>query len=133
MRAEQQLKKADLRYKVTPLNNFSLLIETKDKRDQEVFVTSSTEKYRDMEVREVWSKAMTTPGDVPADIAVRLLSATPKMGGWHIEKMEKGGYLIYFVAHIAADCPAKTLEDTIFFVANVADEMENILTKKDDF
>lgn len=132
-RVEQQLKKAEIKYKVTPLNNFSILVGTEDPRDQEVFITSETEKYRDLEVREVWSKAMTTKAEVPTDIALRLLSDNSKMGGWRIEKLEEGGFLIYFAAHIPADCTPKMLEDVILFVGNVADKMEKTLTNKDDF
>ncbi|UNK49970.1 hypothetical protein MNR01_02715 [Lysobacter sp. S4-A87] len=120
------------RYEVDEDGDYKLTFEVDDKRSQLAYVLSSTEKFGNLEVREIWSPAYRSgDGPFPVDVANRLLedSQTSKLGGW-----VKQGSMAVFVVKIPADAAAGELDDALDFVLRSADQMEAALTQgKDEF
>jgi len=131
VRVQRALDALKLTYEVTAEGNFGLISTTIGKRTQVVVIDSATEKFRDLEIREVWSPAMTIRGQVPASTANRLLQDKNKFGSWNVN-WDGTSSKIYFAAHLSVDADAETLSTIISFVSSVADQMELELTGKDD-
>ncbi|MGO4220366.1 hypothetical protein AB4Y64_00660 [Lysobacter sp. TAF61] len=120
------------RYEVDEDGDYKLTFDMDDKRSQLVYVLSGTEKFGNLEVRELWSPAYrASDGQFPVDVANRLLesSQSSKLGAW-----VKQGDMALFVVKIPANAGADELDDALDFALRSADEMEATLTQgKDEF
>jgi len=128
----RHLDSLEYRYEVDEDGDYKLTFEVDDKRSQLAYVLSATEKFGNLQVREIWSPAYRAPtAQFPADVANRLLqdSQSSKLGGW-----VKQGDMAVFVVKIAANAAAGELDDALDFVLRSADQMEAALTQgKDEF
>ena len=133
-RVENALIQIGIAYTVMPTGSFSVTYNYTDvRRRQECYISSVVERYGNLEVREVWSRARRERGALPAGVANRLLRVTNKFGGWRIADADDGsGVVVYYSAQVAADADAATLKTVTGLVAVVADEMEAELTGADD-
>ena len=126
-----QLEALDYKYEIDEDGDFKLVFEIGDEgRSQIVYVLSQVENYGELEVREIWSPAYTSPTEqFPAMIANRLLEASnqAKLGGW-----VKQGKNAVFVIKIPADASKEVLDDATTAAMELADEMENELTPGQD-
>lgn len=120
------------RYEVDEDGDYKLTFEVDDKRSQLAYVLSATEKFGNLQVREIWSPAYrSAEPQFPVDVANRLLedSQSSKLGAW-----VKQGDMAVFVVKLAADASADELDDALDFVLRSADQMEAALTQgKDEF
>jgi hypothetical protein len=114
--------------------DFRLTFTLADGRTQHVWVASKTAKISKLEFRDVWSVAYRGQGQLPANLATRLLTENVRMvmGAWQVNQ-SKDEYLLVFSYPIAADADAETLQEVIEAVTLSADRMEKELTGKDDF
>lgn len=126
-----QLDALDYKYEIDEDGDFKLVFEIGDEgRSQIVYVLSQVENYGELQVREIWSPAYTSPTEqFPAVIANRLLEASnrAKLGGW-----VKQGKNAVFVVKIPADASKEVLDDATTAAMDLADEMENELTPGQD-
>jgi hypothetical protein len=133
-RVEKLLQDAALSYSVDDDGDFRLTYDLADGRSQLVWVASRTSRLQTLEVRDVWSVAYRSVGQVPPDVARQLLldNAAQTLGAWQVQR-SGDEYLIVFSAQVAADTSMATLVETIDAVIRVADGLERQLTVSDRF
>ncbi|HEY5851031.1 MAG TPA: hypothetical protein VIT62_09755 [Lysobacter sp.] len=126
------LDSLDYQYEVDEDGDYKLTFKMDDERSQLAYVLSATEKFGNLNIREIWSPAYrASAAQFPVEVANRLLedSQSSKLGGW-----VKQGNMAVFVVKIAADAGEKELDDALDFVLRSADQMEAALTQgKDEF
>jgi hypothetical protein len=139
-RVEARLQELDLRYQVDEEGEFKLLLRFEDGRRHQVYVDSATDSYgedldrlRRLEVRSVWAPVARYEGELPPEVARRLLEDAYglKLGTWQTARAE-GSSLVIFSVRADAAADARTLHTLIWYVAYRADQMEKELTGKDD-
>jgi hypothetical protein len=98
-----------------------------------IFVNSNTQKYGNLDIREIWSAGFISDGELTPAIMRKLLkkNGEMKLGSWKIANMN-GKEVAVFYAQIAADTDKDTLLRSLQLVSEAADEMEKELTGKDD-
>lgn len=133
-RIRKALESKGFKYSVTDAGNFKCTFNVDDNRTHLVFINSGTQSYRGMELREVWAIGLKANGGFSAQIANDLLQDTErrKMGAWKVIKEDDTHYAVFFVV-IDANADAETLVSAIKIVIDVADEIEEKITKADDF
>lgn len=132
-RVETALKAAKLGYAIDD-GDFRLDYNVADGRMQRVWVASDAARITTLEFRDVWSVAYRGTGQVPAELARRLLAENFRMvlGAWQLNQ-SADEFLVVFLAPIAAGADAATLQEVIEAVTLSADRMEKELTGKDVF
>jgi hypothetical protein len=132
-RVEAALKEAKLAYGMDG-GDFRLKYDLDGGRSQLVWVASGTTKLDQLEIRDVWSVAYRSKGEVPAQMAVHLLKENARMilGAWQVNQ-GKDEYLIVFSAPVNAAADAATLAEVIEVVTLSADRIEKELTGTDEY
>ena len=132
-RVEAALKESKLAYGMDG-GDFRLKYDLDGGRSQLVWVASGTTKLDRLEIRDVWSVAYRSKGEVPADMAIHLLQENARMilGAWQVNQ-GKDEYLIVFSAPVNATADASTLAEVIEVVTLSADRIEKELTGKDEY
>ena len=127
------LDELGLNYAIGDDRDFKLEFQYDSGRSQVLFVNSTTEEYKNMEIREVWSFAHKEETPLPGWMANKLLESSDnaKWGAWEVTG--KGPYFVIFVVKLDAHCSAQTLSDAMKVVRNQADDMEKELNGADDF
>ena len=131
VRIEKLLDDIELKYQIDDDGDFKLMNQFDSGRSHVIFINSSTEKYNNLEIREIWSVAYVSGGALSPAIMRDLLTDTKKLGSWKISKIN-GNEVAVFCAQIAADCDRATLLSALQIVSQAADEMEAKLTQEDD-
>lgn len=132
-RVATALNSLEIKYTKTSDNDFRVIIDTEDGRDQIVVLNSNTSEYLDLELREVWSTAFISEGPLTPKIMRKLLleNASMKFGSWEIVEVSNGDAVL-FRATVAANTKEENIERTLGLVARAADRMEKALTNADD-
>jgi len=132
-RVEAALEESKLAYAMDG-GDFRLKYDLDGGRSQLVWVASGTTKLDQLEIRDVWSVAYRSKGEVPADMAIRLLKENARMilGAWQVNQ-GKDEHLIVFSAPVNAAADASTLAEVIEVVTLSADRIEKELTGKDEY
>jgi hypothetical protein len=132
-RVETALKQAGLDYMADD-GDFRLTYNVGEGRTQLVWVASKTARITSLEFRDVWSIAARGKGNVPEDLARKLLTENVRMvvGAWQVSQGPED-YLVVFSAPIAADASATALQEIIEAVTLSADRMEKQLGTEDRF
>ena len=114
--------------------DFRLKYDLDDGRSQLVWVASGTRKLDQLEIRDVWSVAYRSKGEVPADMAIHLLKENARMilGAWQVNQ-GKDEYLVVFSAPVSAAADASTLAEVTEVVTLSADRIEKELTGTDEY
>lgn len=126
----QRLRALGLEPQVDGDGDYRLLFALDGGRQQVTYVRSHTERFGQLEIREIWSPAYQAPGDtLPADIANRLLQDGQEniLGAW----VRQDGTAIY-VTRVPADLSGAALSDAIEATTRAADTMEAQLTPGKD-
>lgn len=128
----QRLRALGLEPQVDADGDYRLLFGLDGGRQQVTYVRSRTERFGQLEIREIWSPAYQAEGDtLPAAIANRLLQDGQEniLGAW----VRQDGTAVY-VTRVPADLSGKSLSDAIEATTRAADAMEAELTPgKDQF
>lgn len=136
-RVKAALDKAGLKYEVTTDGDFKVLMRFDDTRTQIILINSNTEKLKEtnLEIREVYSAAYKTNGNLPPEVANQLMkdSQKRKIGAWELISMSNGTSMAIFNAKVGADISGDNLEKVISLVGVRADVMEKELTSEDKF
>jgi hypothetical protein len=119
---------ADGDYKLT------LKVDEDGGRTQIVYVISSTERYGNLEIREVWAPAFKTGGRIDDDVARAMLATNDRMklGAWRLYGEDDDQMAVYAV-QIDADANAEAMRSALQIVVTVADAEELKQTGKDDY
>lgn len=133
-RAETALKKTGYKYSVTELGNFRISFALDDNRSQLVVVSSTTQKFGEMETRRIGSTVMLTKEMPSADVLAKLLmdNVPQKSGAFELTKTDNG-YKVTYAAKIDANAPPAVLKETLRIVMLSADNKEKELTGKDEY
>ena len=136
-RIKMALDKAGLKYEITSDGDFKVLVRFDDTRTQIILINSNTEKLKEtnMEIREVYSVAYQTNGNLPVEVANQLMkdSQKRKIGSWESISINSGTSMAVFNAKVSADLSSDNLEKVIRLVGIRADVMEKELTSADKF
>ncbi len=132
-RIERLLDTADLKYTIDSDGDFKVGNRFDGGRTHWIFVNSNTQKYGNLDIREIWSAGFISDGELTPAIMRKLLkkNGEMKLGSWKIANMN-GKEVAVFYAQIAADTDKDTLLRSLQLVSEAADEMEKELTGKDD-
>lgn len=135
-RVKEALEAAGLKYSVNSSDNFKVVYQMDSDPDRShlVFIVSRTSTYRDLEIREIWSVAAILDAFPDDEVVHRLLAmnSTAKLGAWAIEESEGEVWVMYTVK-VPFDLSPEELNDAIYFVAEVCDELESELTGSDEY
>jgi len=129
-RVRKILKEEDVQYTIDNDGDFKVIYKMGDVRTQMAFIRSTTETFRNLEIREIWSFGYESPTDVfPAEVASQLLedSFVKKLGAWG-----KAGRRAVFVVRVAANADNESLIAVLELALSVADEMEEKLSGDTD-
>ncbi|PKL23333.1 MAG: hypothetical protein CVV47_15505 [Spirochaetae bacterium HGW-Spirochaetae-3] len=136
-RVAEALDSLGIKYSVNSSNNYKVVYRMDNDPDRShlVFVVSKTSIYRSVEIREIWSIAAILDEYPDSEMIHRLLSmnSTTKIGAWAIEESEDGEIWLMYTTKILAGLKPEELKDTIYFVAEVCDEMEAELVGDDNY
>lgn len=132
-RVQRALDEHALKYEVDEEGDFRLLFSLENGRSQMLFVNSGTERFYDLEIREVWSLAIGLPGLPEPGLMLYLLKQNreAKFGSWRIGEDGKGGHYILFAAQVSADADADTLAAMMEMVMHQADGLEAMFGRDD--
>jgi hypothetical protein len=132
-RVESALKDGRLEYAVDE-GDFRLVYRLGQGRSQAVWVASKTARITQLEIRDVWSLAFRGTGQVPPEMAKRLLTENARMvlGAWQVNQAPDK-FLVVYLAQVPADTDAASLQEVVEAVAVSADRMEKELTGGDEF
>ena len=127
------LKAAGLPYTLDE-GDFLLEYDVDEERSQRVWVASDTASIDQLEIRDVWSVAARGKGEVPAELARKLLAENVRMilGAWQVNQ-GPDEYLVVYSAQVDAAADAATLQKVIEVVMFSADRIEKQLSDKDAF
>jgi hypothetical protein len=137
-RIRSALDKAGLQYEITGDGDFKVIFKfNEDKRSQVILINSNTERIKEtnIEIREIYSVAYKTNGNLPVEVANQLMkdSQKRKIGAWELINTSAGVSLAVFDAKISADTSTDNLVKIMRLVAIRADNMEQELTGEDKF
>lgn len=134
-RVKKSLERLGLKYQLSKSGNFNITynIENSD-RTHMVTIVSKTETYRGIEIREIYAVAAALDDYPPDELIYRMMeeNSSLKLGAWAMEANSDGVY-IYFTTKIPADVKDNDLKYYSYFVAEIADELEEELLGNDDF
>lgn len=133
-RVKKALDAANMKYEVTPTGSYKVVLSfSEDNRTQLTLISSSTNKYRDVEWRDVYSKAFEVKGPVAEKQANDLLAKNNDniFGAWCIMQNEGSSYVFFQVA-VPAEASATDLKNAVSMASVQADELEKKVTGKDD-
>ncbi|NJN29925.1 MAG: hypothetical protein HC824_05350 [Synechococcales cyanobacterium RM1_1_8] len=118
---------------MTDSGNLRALIPLKSGRTQLVVINSDTNTVGSSEIREVWSIGY-RGSSVSAQTAMMLLTENESkvLGSWSVVKSDNN-YFASFAVRLDADTSPQKLIEAIGISAQVADELEQRLTQKDDY
>ncbi|MGL6223134.1 MAG: hypothetical protein ACRC6L_06075 [Steroidobacteraceae bacterium] len=127
------LKAAGLPYTLDE-GDFVLEYAVDQERSQRVWIASETASIDQLEIRDVWSVAARGQGEVPAELARKLLAENVRMilGAWQVNQTPDE-YLVVYSAQVAAAADAATLQKVIEVVMFSAERIEKQLSDKDVF
>jgi hypothetical protein len=133
-RVEKLLDLLELKYSIDKDGDFQVVLEFNDGRSQVAFIDSDTQDINDFEIREIWSVAYISKGFLDIDTANTLLlhNHQLKMGSWRLIPGNNNTFLVTFCIQISADCDPESFGKALGLVLNIADEMEEKLTGRDN-
>ena len=131
----EQLDRLGLEYSIDDDSDYSLTLEPKPDRTQNVFIRSHVAEIQTYRTRDVFSVALEFEGSIPPEMAVALLryNHSVRCGAWMWHPKPEGKTAVVFSASIPADAPAEPLGSVIKYVALVADDLEEQLYGTDNF
>lgn len=132
-RVKRLLDSLGYRYELTKSQDFSLVFKLREGRSHMVFVSSSTEKYDDFEIREIWATCYRSAKRLSPDQLRTLLadSGNKKLGAYSLVSNDEVEVAV-FTVKAAADMNEDDMRSLIKLTTEAADEMELELTGTDD-
>ena len=126
----------DYPYEVNPkTGDFHVRYNFDDERAQMVSISSSTNEFMGIELRDIYSTSILSEGIFDARTANFLLreNSGMKFGSWGIEVGSENKHYAVFGMTVSAALPHRALAEIMDTVARIADETENRLSGLDEF
>ena len=133
-RVAQALDELKIRYEIDNQGDFKIGINLEDERSQLGFIRSNTYEFAGVELREIFSAALTSSGPFDSRTANLLLEENShvKVGAWEVNQSADDDSAI-FTAKVGAELGGDELRSVILGVLRTADAMEKRLSGRDDF
>jgi len=114
--------------------NFYMLVEFDDNRFQQVCIRSRTQEFLGVEMREIFSVALVSPGILDARTSNFLLreNLQKNLGAWAILHGSESQTAIY-TAKVSSSLPSRMLSEILAYLAETADGVEQRLSGLDEF
>jgi len=128
------LNNAELEFTQHDSGHLEIELEPTEGEKQSVFVTKDFEYFERVDVRKIWSLALSTKEAPSAETTMKLLeqSARTKLGAWSIEKTEQGDYLIIYCVKLDATATPDAVKSTLQYVAKLTAVMKEQLVPKQE-
>lgn len=126
----------DYPYEVNPkTGDFHVRYNFDDERAQMVSISSTTEEFMGIELRDIYSTSILSEGIFDARTANLLLreNSGMKFGNWRVEVGAENRHYAVFCMTVSAALPHRALAEIMDMVARTSDEMESRLSGLDDF
>lgn len=132
-RVSKALDAENMTYTTTDSGEFQWVVEwQKEQRSQAVRVQSSTRRWQQNEMRDIYSIAykFNASRGLPAELAMRLLneSNNSDLGFWVVQ-----GEYVLATARVPADAKPSLIREAMNHVAELADNLELELLGTDDY
>jgi hypothetical protein len=123
-----------LTYKVNSSGNYAVTFDEDNNRTQVVYIMSSTDTYKGIEIREIWSIAGNFDSEPDSAQLIDLMkeSAKNKIGDWALEEQDDGTYLLFYTIKNPVKIDNAAFKMALQFAADVADTREKDLFNTDD-
>jgi hypothetical protein len=133
-RVEAALTNLGIKYTVNSSGNLVVTYGVGEDRSQTVYVMSKTDKYSEVEIREIWSNAGSFEAEPEAEGLADLMteSGKNKIGCWALEKQEDGKYLLFYSIKFPAEVPDEAYRMMLEFASSVTDARELELFQVDE-
>jgi len=133
-RVSQLLEELDIEYQTDEDGDFQVDFQHGEQRSQTVFISSSTDRIGDLDIRRVYSIGYMSKVPLSQKIANLLLGInhSSRLGAWQVMNSKDDYYAAYNV-QIAASTDADTLFTVLKAVVESADSIEDYLTGMDVF
>lgn len=136
-RVKEALDSIGIKYSINSSNNYKVVyrMDSDPDRSHLVFIVSKTSTYRDLEIREIWSVAAVLDAYPDDEVIHRLMAmnSTTKLGAWAIEASDEGEVWVMYTVKVPSDMSPDELNDAVYFVAEVCDELEAELIGDDEY
>lgn len=130
-RVAKALNQTKTKFEVDEDGEYKVTFGIGEIRSQVTFVSSTTDKIYDFEMRGVYSFAAFSETPFPQEITNRLLAQNMEnVSAWAVIKVSNA-YAIVNIAYIPADADGKRLSAAIQSVMLLADELEAQMSKED--
>ena len=128
------LKSAEIEFTEHKTGHMEVQFDQKDDKKQAVFITKDIEYFERVDVRKIWSLALTTKEAPSAETTMKLLqqSSRTKLGAWTVEKTEQGDYLVIYCAKLDATATPAAVKSTMEYVAKLTAIMKKELVPKQE-
>lgn len=128
------LDQSGIPYEINEQGNFKIVRKFENERTQLVLIYGRVWDYQGIKIRELWAPAFRLGGDLPADLANRLLqmSQVAKIGGWQVIEVGQDRLVTYAIK-VVDRMTVDELRKWIDYVASYADATELEVTGKDDY
>ncbi len=134
-RVARALEALEIKYEVDKDGDFQFGFNLTEERSQMGFIRSSTFRFGEVEMREIFSIGLKSFGPFDSRTANFLLehNNSVKIGAWATVRDAEDSHLALFTAKVAAELEGELLKEVIVAVLITADEMEKRLSGRDDF
>ncbi len=128
------LKSAEIAFTEHKTGHIEVQFDQKDNKKQVVFITKDIEYFERVDVRKIWSLALTTKEAPTVETTLKLLqqSSRTKLGAWTVEKTEQGDYLVIYCAKLDATATPAAVKSTMEYVAKLTAIMKTELEPKQE-
>lgn len=133
LRIKSILEELDVEYEILEDGDFKIVLPVGDERTQALFINSNTEFYDEMEIREIWSWGYECEGELPQNVANKLLknSFDQKLGAWQTYVGSETTRAM-FAVKMSANANLDSVRSAIIAVITNADAIEENLSGDED-
>ncbi len=135
-RVKKSLDTLGLKYTVSDSSNYlvTFTMDSNEDRSHMVRIVSKTITYNGYEIREIWATAAILEDYPDDEILYRLMEENSKetLGAWAMEA-SSDGVSIYYTVKVPISIKNDELREFMYFVAEMADKIEEELLGSDEF
>jgi hypothetical protein len=134
-RIRAALERQDYKFSISQGGHFKVTVRFEGNRTQGGTIFSNTNRLGDLEIRQICTTGYITEGQIPVEIALKLLTDTSvkKIGAWEIVRSSDGRSLALFCAKVDVNIRPKDLIAVIEATLGTADRMEQELLGTDEY
>ncbi len=135
-RVKKSLDTLGIKYTLNDKGNFlvTFTMDTNEERSHMVRIVSKTTGYNTIEVREIWATAAILEEYPDDEILYRLMEENSRetLGAWAMEA-SSDGVSLYYTVKVPVSIKNDELQEFMYFVAEMADKLEEELLGTDEY